>query len=58
MPKMDGTGPEGKGTGTGRKMGRCKENSGSKNVSGPGKGLGKRGKSAGGQGLGKRSRNA
>ena len=40
MPKMDGTGPEGKGTGTGRGLGRCKENTTTGKIPGQGKGLG------------------
>jgi len=56
MPKSDGTGPEGKGTGKGRETGRCKRNSGNENVSQPGRGLGRRRQSGGGRGQEKRLR--
>jgi len=58
MPKMDGTGPEGKGTRTGRGLGRCKENATTGKSPGQGKGLGKRLKSGGGKGKGNRSKPA
>lgn len=54
MPKMNGTGPEGKGAASGRKMGKCQENDKDTFLSKLGKGLGLRKKSGGGQGLGKR----
>lgn len=53
MPKLDGTGPDGKGSKTGRKLGTCK-NSDSDDTSKLGKGQGKKRKSGGGTGKGKR----
>jgi hypothetical protein len=56
MPKQDGTGPEGKGSRTGRKLGKCrKENSGD-NTGSPGKGMGLRRMAGGGEGQGKRNK--
>jgi len=55
MPNKDGTGPEGKGSKTGRGLGNCsskendKENSSDDKVRGQGRGQGK------GQGLGKQN---
>jgi len=54
MPKMNGTGPEGKGSRTGRGLGHCKENTTKEDISKLGKGQGKRRKSGGGTGKGKR----
>jgi hypothetical protein len=54
MPKMNGTGPEGKGPETGRGLGRCKKKSLEKSGHQLGKGMGKRRKSGGGEGRGKR----
>lgn len=54
MPKMNGTGPEGKGPKTGRGMGRCKKTSENNDENKLGKGMGKRRKSGGGEGRGKR----
>jgi len=54
MPKMNGTGPEGKGPKTGRGLGRCKKNSTEELISKLGKGEGKRRNSGGGTGAGKR----
>lgn len=51
MPRMDGTGPDGKNNTSGRKLGICNENP---DFSALGKGEGKRRKSGGGTGLGKR----
>jgi hypothetical protein len=42
MPRMDGTGPEGKGSGTGRRLGRCRKNSTDSNVAGRGRRQGNR----------------
>ncbi len=42
MPKMDGTGPEGKGKGTGRKLGQCSAASDEEKLAKLGKGMGKR----------------
>ncbi|PLX18524.1 MAG: hypothetical protein C0597_06090 [Marinilabiliales bacterium] len=54
MPQLDRTGPENKGSKTGRRLGMCK--SSEKSDSELGKGMGLRRKSAGGYGLGKRLR--
>lgn len=54
MPKMNGTGPEGKGPKTGRGLGSCEESSSDKLNEKIGKGMGKRRKSGGGEGRGKR----
>ncbi len=54
MPKLNGTGPEGKGPETGRGLGKCKKNSFEELLKRLGKGLGKRRKSGGGKGRGKR----
>jgi len=54
MPQMNGTGPEGKGTKTGRRLGRCKKNTSKELLSKPEKGLGKRRHAGGGTGEGKR----
>ncbi len=54
MPKMDGTGPEGKGAKTGRKLGGCEQSPDEELATKLGKGLGKRRHSGGGQGIGKR----
>ncbi|MCF8360695.1 MAG: DUF5320 family protein [Prolixibacteraceae bacterium] len=54
MPKMNGTGPEGKGTATGRGLGKCKEHKSEELLEKLGKGMGKRRKEGGGTGRGKR----
>jgi hypothetical protein len=54
MPKLNGTGPEGKGPKTGRGLGKCEEKSLDEQLQKLGKGLGKRRKSNGGEGRGKR----
>jgi hypothetical protein len=54
MPKMDGTGPEGKGSGTGRKLGKCSNLTAEEKLRKLGKGMGKRHISGGGEGKGKR----
>ena len=53
MPHLDHKGPEGKGSGTGRKLGKCKpsESTDSKEF---GKGMGLKRKSGGGEGKGQR----
>ena len=56
MPKMDGTGPEGKGKGTGRKLGLCNEASDKEKLAKLGKGMGKRRNSCAEEGRGKRLR--
>ncbi|MHC1774766.1 MAG: DUF5320 domain-containing protein [Lentimicrobium sp.] len=54
MPRLDGTGPEGDGSLTGRKLGKCSEVSGKEKLEKLGKGTGARRKSGGGEGKGKR----
>jgi len=54
MPKLDGTGPEGKGAKTGRGLGKCKKTSFEELLQKLGRGMGKRRKSGGGEGQGKR----
>ncbi len=54
MPRMNGTGPEGKGPKTGRGLGRCKKKPDEEDVSKLGKGMGKKRKAGGGTGKGKR----
>ncbi len=54
MPKLNGTGPEGKGSKTGRGLGKCAENSFEELQQKLDKGMGKRRKSGGGEGMGKR----
>lgn len=54
MPKLNGTGPEGKGKGTGRQLGNCSELSDEEKLKQLGKGLGKKRHTGGGQGKGKR----
>ena len=54
MPKMDGTGPEGKGAKTGRRLGFCEPLPTIDQLKLLGKGLGKKRHSGGGEGKGKR----
>lgn len=54
MPNLDGTGPEGKGPKTGRKLGYGKQLDGNRLLEKLGKGLGLRRKSGGGSGKAKR----
>jgi hypothetical protein len=54
MPKMDGTGPEGKGKGTGRKLGQCSAASDEEKLAKLGKGMGKKRNSCTEEGRGKR----
>ncbi|HBG70761.1 MAG: hypothetical protein A2W93_04365 [Bacteroidetes bacterium GWF2_43_63] len=57
MPRLDGTGPDGKGSATGRKLGQCGKLSDNEKLEKLGKGLGKRRKADGcGEGKGKRIR--
>ena len=42
MPKLDGTGPDGKGKGTGRGLGQCKTVSDEEKLAKLGKGMGKK----------------
>jgi hypothetical protein len=51
---MNGTGPEGKGPGTGRRLGKCKDADTEDQQGHLGKGMGKRRKAGGGEGQGKR----
>jgi len=53
MPQINGTGPEGKGPKTGRRLGLCKNGSSSEQNE-LGRGLGMRRKSGGGTGKGRR----
>jgi hypothetical protein len=55
MPRMDGTGPSGKGPGTGRRMGRCKKNLNDNNIPGRGRSQGKLRKTGAGKGRGKQT---
>ena len=55
MPNLNNTGPDGEGTKTGRKLGKCAKTEIEKTQTGElGKGLGKRRHSGGGMGEGKR----
>ena len=55
MPQLDHKGPEGKGSKTGRKLGKCHKNEAEqKEIGELGKGQGKRHHSGGGKGKGKR----
>ena len=56
MPKLDRTGPEGKGPGTGRKLGKCSNASDEEKLLKLGKGMGKRRNADEGVGRGKRLR--
>lgn len=53
MPQLDNTGPEGKGTKTGRILGQCSTSKNNDSLL-IGKGMGMRRKSGGGEGKGKR----
>mgnify|MGYP002347855136 CR=1 FL=1 len=54
MPKMNGTGPEGRGAKTGRGLGKCKKVTDDEALKRLGKGLGERRNAGGGTGRGKR----
>lgn len=54
MPKLDGTGPDGKGKGTGRGLGKCRDVSDEEKLVKLGKGMGKRRNSCTEEGRGKR----
>jgi len=54
MPRLDGTGPEGQGSGTGRKLGKCSNATNAEKLQRLGKGMGKKRNSGGGEGHGKR----
>jgi predicted Fe-Mo cluster-binding NifX family protein len=55
MPKMDGTGPDGKGASTGRGLGRCNNPSQKEKHEQLGKGMGDKKKTGGGKGKGRRT---
>ncbi len=58
MPKLDGTGPEGKGSRSGRKLGNCSDSSDEEKIQKLGKGMGRKRNSIGcGRGKGKRLKN-
>ena len=54
MPKMDGTGPEGQGSGTGRKLGNCSIATDEEKAKKLGVGMGKSRKAGNVAGQGKR----
>lgn len=54
MPKLNGTGPEGDGSRSGRKLGKCSETAEEEKLNKLGKGLGKKRHAGGGEGRGKR----
>ena len=54
MPHLNGTGPEGKGSQSGRSLGLCAKASREESLKKLGKGMGKRRKSEGGIGKGRR----
>ena len=54
MPKLDGTGPDGKGKGTGRGLGQCSNASEEDKLAKLGKGMGKKRNSCTEEGRGKR----
>ncbi len=54
MPKLDGTGPDGDGSLSGRNLGKCSKFSDKEKLQKLGKGMGKKRKSGGGIGKGKR----
>lgn len=54
MPKLNGTGPEGQGSASGRGLGKCHTVSEEEKLQKLGKGMGQRRKSGGGTGKGKR----
>jgi len=58
MPHLNGTGPEGIGSKTGRALGLCQEISDNEALTKLGKGLGKKRKSSGSNGKGKRLKSA
>jgi len=54
MPKLNGMGPDGVGSKTGRVLGLCQKISNEEALERLGKGMGKRRRSGGGKGSGKR----
>ncbi len=55
MPRLDKTGPEGKGPITGRGLGRCKKNADKENIEQLGQGMALRRRAGGGKGLATRN---
>lgn len=56
MPKLNSTGPDGKGSGTGRGLGNCKNKSDEEKLHKLGKGIGKKRNSSEGNASGKGKR--
>lgn len=56
MPRMNGKGPEGQGSGTGRGLGKCKKVATEEALQKLGKGLAKRHHAGGGEGKGRRNK--
>jgi len=54
MPQLNGTGPDGKGPKTGRKLGKCSTTTDDEKLQKLGKEIGKKRRSGGGKGKGKR----
>jgi hypothetical protein len=54
MPKLDGTGPGGEGSQSGRKLGKCSTTADEEKLQILGKGMGEKRNSGGGKGKGKR----
>jgi hypothetical protein len=54
MPQLNGTGPDGKGSKTGRKLGKCSTDTDNEKLKKLGKGIGRKRRSGGGKGKGKR----
>jgi hypothetical protein len=54
MPKLNGTGPEGEGSHSGRDLGECSKATEDEKLQKLGKGMGKKRHSGGGTGRGKR----
>lgn len=54
MPRLNGTGPDGKGPGTGRRLGRCSDATDEEKLQKLGKGMGRKRNAGGGKGKGKR----
>jgi len=54
MPQLNGTGPDGKGPKTGRKLGKCSTTTDDEKLHKLGKGMGKKRRAGGGKGKGKR----
>ena len=54
MPRLDGKGPEGKGSRTGRKLGKCSEATPEEKLEKLGKGMGRKRHAGGGKVKGRR----